>query len=52
MSPSLREQVLRKIPSVDEILLRSEMADLLKTYPRTVVVEAIRKGLARLRSLI
>ena len=52
MSPSLREQVLRKIPSVDEILLRSEIADLLKTYPRTVVVEAIRKGLARLRSEI
>ncbi len=52
MSPSLREQVLRKIPSVDEILLRSEMANLLKAYPRTVVVEAIRRGLAILRSEI
>jgi L-seryl-tRNA(Ser) seleniumtransferase len=52
MSPSLREQLLRKIPSVDEILSRSEIADLLRAYPRTVVVEAIRKGLGRLRSEI
>ena len=43
MSPSLRQQVLRKIPSVDEILSKPEIADLLKTHPRTVVVEAIRK---------
>lgn len=49
MSPSLRQQVLRKIPSVDEILSRPEMADLLKTHPRTVVVEAIRRGLKKLR---
>lgn len=52
MSPSLREQLLRKIPSVDEILSRSEIADLLKTHPRAVVVAAIRNGLARLRSEI
>ena len=52
MSPSLREQLLRKIPSVDEILSRSEIADLLKTHPRAVVVVAIRNGLARLRSEI
>ena len=52
MSPSLRQQVLRKIPSVDEILSRSEITDLLKIHPRTVVVEAIRKGLGRLRSEI
>ncbi|MEW6376107.1 MAG: L-seryl-tRNA(Sec) selenium transferase [Thermodesulfobacteriota bacterium] len=49
MSPSLRQQVLRKIPSVDEILSRPEIADLLRIHPRTVVVEAIRKGLRRLR---
>jgi L-seryl-tRNA(Ser) seleniumtransferase len=49
MSPSLRQQVLRKIPSVDEILSRPEITHLLKSYPRTVVVEAIRKGLGRLR---
>jgi len=49
MSPSLRQQALRKIPSVDEILSRPEITDLLKSYPRTVVVEAVRKGLGRLR---
>lgn len=49
MSPSLRQQVLRKIPSVDEILSRPEIADLLKAHPRNVVVEAVRKGLGRLR---
>jgi L-seryl-tRNA(Ser) seleniumtransferase len=37
---------------VDEILSRPEIADLLKTYSRVVVVEAIRKGLDRLRSEI
>ena len=52
MSPSLRQQVLRKIPSVDEILSRPEMVDLLKIHPRHVVVEAIRKGLGRLREEI
>jgi len=52
MSLSLRKQLLRKIPSVDEILSRPEIVDLLKTYSRAVVVEAIRKGLGRLRSEI
>lgn len=52
MSPSHRQQVLRKIPSVDDILSRAEMMDLLKTHPRHVVVEAIRKGLGRLREEI
>jgi L-seryl-tRNA(Ser) seleniumtransferase len=49
MSQTLRQQVLRKIPSVDEILSRPETVDLLKVHPRNVVVEAIRKGLGRLR---
>jgi L-seryl-tRNA(Ser) seleniumtransferase len=49
MSPSLHQQVLRKIPSVDEILSRPEIADLLEIHPRTVVVDAIRKGLEQLR---
>ena len=49
MSPSLRQQVLRKIPKVDEILSRPEIVDLLKVHPRTVVVDAIRRGLGRLR---
>ncbi len=52
MSPTLRQQVLRKIPSVDEILSKKEMSDLLKIHPRTVVVEAIRRGLGRLREEI
>jgi len=34
---------------VDEILSRPEIADLLKTRPRIVVVEAIRRGLKKLR---
>lgn len=49
MSSTLRQQVLRKIPSVDEILSRQEMLDLLRVHPRTVVVEAVRKSLERLR---
>src|SRR4030042_2776601 len=49
MSPSLPQQVLRKIPKVDEILSRSESTDLLKVHPRTVVLEAIRKGLNTFR---
>ncbi|MBM4277615.1 MAG: L-seryl-tRNA(Sec) selenium transferase [Deltaproteobacteria bacterium] len=52
MSPTLRQQVLRKIPSVDEILSREEILDLLRIHPRAVVVEAIRKGLGRLREEI
>ena len=52
MSPSLRQQVLREIPSVDELLSRPEIVDLLKVHPRNVVVEAIRKGLGRLRDEI
>ncbi len=49
MSPILRQQVLRKIPSVEDILSTKEMVDLLTIYPRTVVVEAVRRGLRRLR---
>ena len=49
MSPSLRQQALRKIPSVDELLSRPQVVDLLKVHPRKVVVEAIRKGLGRVR---
>lgn len=52
MSPVLRQQALRRIPSVDEILSREEILDFLKVHPRAVVVEAIRKGLGRLREEI
>ena len=45
MSPPLPQQVLRKIPKVDEILSRPEITDLLKIHPRPVVLEAIRKAL-------
>jgi len=34
---------------VDEILSKSEMLDLLRIHPRAVVVQAVRKGLERLR---
>jgi len=49
MSPSLRHEVLRKIPGVEEILSRPEVSDLLKSHPRDVVVEAIRRTLNGLR---
>ncbi len=49
MSPSPSQEVLRKIPSVDETLARPEVSDLIKTYSRNVVVEAIRICLKRLR---
>jgi len=49
MSPSLPQQVLRKIPKVDDILSRPEIVDLLKIHPRAVVLEAIRKGLNTFR---
>ena len=52
MSPSLRQKMLRKIPSVDEILSRPEIVHLLKNHSRNVVVEAIRKGLGQLRNEI
>ncbi len=52
MSPSLRQQLLRKIPSVDEILSRPEITELLCVHPRSVVLEAIRRGLKTLRAEI
>lgn len=52
MSLSLHQQVLRKIPSVDEILSEPEIIGLLKIHPRAIVVEAIRRGLRRVRDEI
>ncbi len=52
MSSTPRQQVLRRIPSVEEILSRPEIQDLLRSQPRGVVVEAIRRGLKRLREEI
>ncbi len=48
MHQSLQE-ILRKIPSVDEFLLKDEIKELLNQYPRTVILEAIRRSLATLR---
>lgn len=49
MSLTLRQQMLRKIPRVDEILSRPEMGHLIKVHSRKVVVEAVRRGLEHLR---
>lgn len=49
MSQSQRQKLLRKIPSVEEVLSRKETMQLLKIHPRSVVVNSIRKGLKRLR---
>jgi len=49
MSPSPRQELLRKIPSVDEVLSWPEVDDLIKKVPRRVVVEAIRDALERIR---
>jgi len=45
-----RQEVLRKIPSVDEILSQPGVSDLLRTHPRDRVVEAIRNSLKELRA--
>ncbi len=44
-----KQQVLRKIPKVDEILNDPGVSRWIDTYSRGVVVEAIRRGLQRLR---
>ncbi len=49
MSSSPSQEVLRRIPSVDETLAHPEISDLVKAYSRNVVVEAIRICLKRLR---
>jgi L-seryl-tRNA(Ser) seleniumtransferase len=47
--PPLRQQVLRKIPGVDEILQWPELSVFLDAHPRPVVVEGVRRALGRLR---
>jgi L-seryl-tRNA(Ser) seleniumtransferase len=49
MSPSHHQELLRRIPGVDEILALPQILQLLSLYPRPVVVSAIRKGLEGLR---
>lgn len=52
MTKTLRQEILRKIPSVEEILSQKESLDLLKLHPRSVLLEAIRKGLGKVREEI
>ncbi len=52
MTKSLRQEILRKIPSVEEMLSQKESLDLLKVHPRKVLLDAIRKGLGRVREEI
>lgn len=52
MTKTPRQEILRKIPSVEEILSQRESLDLLKLHPRSVLLEAIRKGLGRIREEI
>ena len=49
--PSARE-ILRRIPSVDQILRGPDAKPLLVEYPRRLVVEEVRRGLDRLRDSI
>jgi len=44
-----RQTMLSQIPKVDEVLDHPLVTEWLKQYPRKVVVEAIRRGLDRLR---
>ncbi|SHF36673.1 L-seryl-tRNA(Sec) selenium transferase [Desulfofundulus australicus DSM 11792] len=46
------KEVLRKLPAVDEILRRQEIADLLVENPRNLVVEIIRDVLDRWRQVL
>jgi L-seryl-tRNA(Ser) seleniumtransferase len=44
-----KQELLRRIPKVDELLVAEELQPLLKIHPREVVVEGIRNGLDRVR---
>ncbi|MBN1806597.1 MAG: L-seryl-tRNA(Sec) selenium transferase [Sedimentisphaerales bacterium] len=46
------EQLLRKLPSVDTLLKKSELESLLSDVGRKIVVESIRKSIDELRELI
>ncbi len=49
MSQRERGGYLRKIPKVDELLSTEEVKRLLRSHPKEVVLEGIRRGLERLR---
>lgn len=48
----MRNQLLRLLPSVDEVLRCDQMDEALASYPRSVVVDAIREALAAERMAI
>src|SRR6201998_3809781 len=49
VSPADQTMLLRRLPSVDELLLRPQVADLARTLERGFVVEMVRNELAQLR---
>lgn len=46
-----KQELLRRLPKVDELLKAPAVASLLKIYPRTVVVDAIRAAVDNAREL-
>lgn len=52
MSHQLRQKYLSNIPNVDRILARPEMVQLGKRFPREIILEAVRRGLDRLRQRV
>jgi L-seryl-tRNA(Ser) seleniumtransferase len=52
MVSSGSQEMLRSLPAVDELLRQEAMSDAVETYPRTLVVRAIRNVLDRNRQAI
>jgi L-seryl-tRNA(Ser) seleniumtransferase len=52
MESSKRKEMLRSLPAVDELLRQEAVQDAAESYPRTVVVGAIRNVLERIRKAI
>jgi L-seryl-tRNA(Ser) seleniumtransferase len=52
MSQQLRQKYLSKIPNVDHILSKPEMVHLTDRFPRSIILEAVRRGLDYLRKTI
>ena len=48
----IMKELLRKLPSVDEILKESRIKQLLETFPRVLVLDAVRTVLDRTRNAI
>jgi L-seryl-tRNA(Ser) seleniumtransferase len=52
MTQGLRQKYLSQIPNVDHILSTPEMVQLGDRYPRGIILEAVRRGLDRLRHTV